>query len=40
MGEEKHWRIVVPIGLKIITTTPKLREQGEKKPSALGTLSD
>lgn len=30
-------RIVLPIGLQIITTTPKLKEQGEKKaPLLLG----
>lgn len=36
MGEEKHWRIVILMGLKIITTTPKLKEQkgGKKALSA------
>lgn len=32
-------RITLPIGLQIITITPKLREQ-KKSPFALGTLSD
>lgn len=32
--------IVLPIGLQILTITPKLGKQKKKSPFALGTLSD